>query len=111
MYKAIGISLFTIAIDALSIPPALQLISPPLNETSPAFISEFGAYNTLSACDASIYGVPNVKSCLEVYRTLSSDTKLVEFGERTAGKFQYPLPYRFTSGNISPFLRICVVVE
>jgi hypothetical protein len=50
-------------------------------------------------CDENIYGEPIVKSCLNVYTQLSDDDKVVEFGDRTKGIYDYPLPYRFISGQ------------
>lgn len=50
-------------------------------------------------CDGNIYGEPIVKSCLNVYTQLSDDDKVVEFGDRTKGIYDYPLPYRFISGQ------------
>lgn len=121
------VTLFISTINALAILPAQLLNSPslslarplqlngvattgtPLQSSSSPSTPSTGTSNVnLTAstrnqistnCDENLYGQPIVKSCLNVYTKLSDDDTVVEFGDRTRGIYDYPLPYRFISGQ------------
>lgn len=66
------------------------------------FISTSNQYNDSairSYCDAKMYGAPSLPSCLDVYTQLNENDTYAEFGDRTRGVYEYPLPYRFTSSK------------
>ena len=108
-------------IDALVIQPAQSLNKPvktllvpqPLSTGAGSLqVAAFGQTNAIynstsnlsgrvkrSDCNAAMYGVPTISSCLDVYKQMMDNDKLCEFGDRTRGVFEYPLPYRLTSGQ------------
>ena len=108
-------------IDALVIQPAQNLNRPDTTFLVPqplstgagslqvtAFAQTNATYNATanlsgrvkrSDCNAAMYGTPTISSCLDVYKQMMDDDKLSEFGDRTRGVFEYPLPYRLTSGQ------------
>jgi len=108
-------------IDALAIQPAQLIDNPSLSLALPlqfstvpsapqntAFPQANTTYNSTihdfdhdsrTECNAKYYGVPAISSCLEVYRQMTDSDKLVEFGDRSRGVFDYALPYRLTSGQ------------
>ena len=87
-------------------PSALQVTTS--SQPNVTYNSSSNAFERMD-CDAAVYGVPRISSCLEVYRSMSDDDELCEFGDRTRGVFQYPLPYRLTSSKTS--LPLCITVE
>ena len=113
--------LFRSAINALVLQPAGSLNSPHISLLVPQPLSTGAAtlqvvasaqnnatYNSTnnllshtqrSDCNAAMYGVPTISSCLDVYRQMTDNDKTSEFGDRTRGVFEYPLPYRLTSGQ------------
>ena len=57
-----------------------------------------------SDCNAAMYGTPGISSCLDVYKQMTDSDKESVFGDRTRGVFDYPLPYRLSSGK-------CIIKE
>lgn len=56
--------------------------------------------NGISDCDGGVYGAPSVVSCEDAIKQMSDDHAWVDFGDRTRGTFDVPLPYRYTSGTL-----------
>lgn len=55
--------------------------------------------NVISDCDDDMYGQPSVESCEDAFKQMSDDHAWLEFGDRTRGRYDVPLPYRYTSGT------------
>ena len=115
----VNICFFLPLINALAIDSALQI----LNITQPLSLLNITAQPAPSAsdpdhnltipynpfrtiCDAKTYGIPNIPSCLNVYEQMTDDDTKAQFGDRTKGLWRYPLPYRFTSGEMSQGLEV-----
>lgn len=79
--------------------PSWSSTSAPTNGSSNFNSTASTNNHILVNCDENLYGQPIVKSCLNVYTQLSDDDTIVEFGDRTRGIYDYPLPYRFISGQ------------
>ena len=124
MYRIVTTLLLIPLSKALAIQPALQIANDPSLSiwqaalvttvansvpTQPSIASLPNAtYNLtaalsgdkkLSACNVVLYGVPEIPSCLDVYKQMSDDDNLADFQDRSRGYSEYPLPYRWTSGE------------
>ena len=82
-----------------SAPSTLQITTS--SQSNATFNSSSNAYDHFQRmdCSAAMYGVPKISSCLDVYKGMTDSDKLSEFGDRTRGVFEYPLPYRLTSSE------------